>query len=307
MTEIYEAGRRNGKTVETIAEAVREAVGKGIDVGVIKAPTLTPIYVGMDSAINPIYKVKADGFATGGLIPKPKPEVRFWEDAKIYRNGLDTVVIWKDGSKTHVKCQEDDDLDDLRAFEEALAKRLYGSRTALKKFAKKNTIDIAKKRQKKATKKETRKTYSLREFTDKEGQSVHIGDTVFINAEAGLLPEFGMVELAALYHLNGTIITVTGIGESGVKTKELCNAEIPFKAVTKIKTEPPFKIGDWVAITPPKEGENTFGFTLDYIRELAKKPFEVLGVRADDVLEVNHVVDNEERTIYIKKDWVRKA
>ena len=64
MTERYEAGRRSGKTVESIAEVVRKAVGEGIDAGLIKAPMLTPMYVGMD-------------FATGGLIPKPKPEVKF--------------------------------------------------------------------------------------------------------------------------------------------------------------------------------------------------------------------------------------
>ena len=133
MSEIYEAGRRSGKTVESIAEAVRKAVGEGIDAGLIKAPMLTPMYVGMD-------------FATGGLIPKPKPDVHFWEDCKIQRNGKYTTVIWKDGTVTRVTCQDSDELDDLRAFEEALAKKLYGSRTALKKFVEKRTVDVAQKK-----------------------------------------------------------------------------------------------------------------------------------------------------------------
>ena len=146
MSEIYEAGRRSGKTVESIAEVVRKAVGEGIDAGLIKATALTPMYVGKDSVINPIYKVETGGFATGGLIPKPKPEVHFWEDCKIQRNGKYTTVIWKDGTVTRVTCQDSDEPDDLRAFEEALAKKLYGSRTALKKFVEARTVDVARKK-----------------------------------------------------------------------------------------------------------------------------------------------------------------
>jgi len=298
MTEIYEAGRRNGKTVESIAEAVREAVCKGVDAGVIKAPVLTPVYVGMDSAINPIYKVKADGFATGGLIPKPKPEVRFWEDCKIQRNGKYTTVIWKDGTVTRVTCQDSDEPDDLRAFEEALAKKLYGSRTALKKFVEARTVDVARKKVGKKTSKRWKNDRKRREngeviARDSNGVELKAGDTVYIK-------DFSDVDWG------NKIYRIDKIGDCAIEVGEGVGY-LPSECFTKVRTEPPFKIGDWVAITPPKEGESTFGFTLDYIRELAKKPFEVLGVRADDVLEVNHVVDNEERTIYIKKDWVRKA
>jgi len=242
MTEMYEAGRRNGKTVESIAEAVRKAVDEGIDAGLIKAPMLTPMYVGMDSVINPIYKVEADGFATGGLIPKPKPEVHFWEDCKIQRNGKYTTVIWKDGTVTRVTCQDSDEPDDLRAFEEALAKKLYGSRTALKKFVEARTVDVARKKDDKKSSKRWKNDRARRNngeviARDSNGVELSVGDAVYIKDFSEL-------------NWGGKVYHIDKIGDCTVTINGL---ELPSECFTKVRTEPPYSVGDWVVFCNPKE------------------------------------------------------
>ena len=242
MSEIYEAGRRTGKTVESIAEVVRKAVGEGVDAGLIKATALTPMYVGRDSVIDPIYKVEADGFATGGLIPKTKPEVHFWEDCKIQRNGKYTTVIWKDGTVTRVTCQDSDEPDDLRAFEEALAKKLYGSRTALKKFVEARTVDVARKKDDKKSSKRWKNDRKRREngetiARDSNGVELSVGDTVYIKDFSGV--DWG-----------GKVYRIEKIGDCTVTIRE---HELPSECFTKVRTEPPYSVGDWVVFRNPKE------------------------------------------------------
>lgn len=229
MTEMYEAGRRSGKTVESIAEVVRKAVGDGIEAGVIKAPMLTPMYVGRD-------------FATGGLIPKPKPEVHFWEDCKIQRNGKYTTVIWKDGTVTRVTCQDSDEPDDLRAFEEALAKKLYGSRTALKKFVEARTVDVARKKDGKKSSKRWKNDRARRKngeviARDSNGVELKVGDTVYIKDFSEL-------------NWGGKVYRIDKIGDCAVTINGL---ELPSECFTKVRTEPPYSVGDWVVFRNPKE------------------------------------------------------
>ena len=244
MSEIYEAGRRNGKTVESIAEVVRKAVGEGVDAGLIKATALTPMYVGRDSVIDPIYKVEADGFATGGLIPKTKPEVHFWEDCKIQRNGKYTTVIWKDGTVTRVTCQDSDEPDDLRAFEEALAKKLYGSRTALKKFVEARTVDVARKKDDKKSSKRWKNDRKRREngetiARDSNGVELSVGDTVYIKDFSGV--DWG-----------GKVYRIEKIGDCAIDVEEGLGY-FPSECSTKVRTEPPYSVGDWVVFRNPKE------------------------------------------------------
>jgi len=244
MSEIYEAGRRSGKTVESLAEVVRKAVDEGIDAGLIKATALTPMYVGRDSVIDPIYKVEADGFATGGLIPKPKPEVHFWEDCKIQRNGKYTTVIWKDGTVTRVTCQDSDELDDLRAFEEALAKKLYGSRTALKKFVEARTVDVARKKDDKKSSKRWKNDRARRQngeiiARDSNGAELKVGDTVYIK-------DFSCVDWG------GKVYRIEKIGDCAIEVGEGLGF-FPPECFTKVRTEPPYSVGDWVVFRNPKE------------------------------------------------------
>ena len=55
---------------------------------------------------------------------------------RIIVNGRATIVIWEDGTKTVVKCMEGTTPDVYSGFTAALAKRVYGSNTQIKKFLK---------------------------------------------------------------------------------------------------------------------------------------------------------------------------
>ena len=232
MDEYVMGGRGCGKT-KTLSEMLEEAMRKRV-LESVDARTLSTGFV-----MNPIYKVEADGFATGGLIPKSKPEVHFWEDCKIQRNGKYTTVIWKDGTVTRVTCQDSDDPDDLRAFEEALAKKLYGSRTALKKFVEGRTVDVwhrkrKLKKQKKNSNEEKRTKVELI-ACDGNGTELSIGDTVCLEFESTCC-----------------IYRVRGIGDCTIKVKEGWNY-LPSECFTKVRTEPPYSVGDWVVFRNPKE------------------------------------------------------
>ena len=75
----------------------------------------------------------------GNRIPVP---------VRIIKSGKVTVVFWDDGSKTIVRCAEDEIPDDYDAFTAALAKRVYGSNTRLKKMIKAVTVEQKKKGEK---------------------------------------------------------------------------------------------------------------------------------------------------------------
>lgn len=58
---------------------------------------------------------------------------------RILKNGNVTVVFWGDGTKTIVKPEPGATLDDYTAFTAALAKRMFGSNSKLKKVIKTHT------------------------------------------------------------------------------------------------------------------------------------------------------------------------
>lgn len=58
---------------------------------------------------------------------------------RILKNGDVTIVFWKDGTKTIVKPEPGATLDDYTAFTAALAKRMFGSNSKLKKVIKTHT------------------------------------------------------------------------------------------------------------------------------------------------------------------------
>ena len=62
----------------------------------------------------------------------------------IFKNGLYTTVIWSDGTKTIVKRGEDEPDDEYTAFTAALAKRLYGSTSAVKRIAEMTKVQSKK-------------------------------------------------------------------------------------------------------------------------------------------------------------------
>ena len=62
----------------------------------------------------------------------------------IFKNGLYTTVMWSDGTKTIVKRDEDEPDDEYTAFTAALAKKLYGSTSAVKRIAEMTKVQSKK-------------------------------------------------------------------------------------------------------------------------------------------------------------------
>lgn len=56
------------------------------------------------------------------------------EPNRILKSGPATIVFWKDGTKTVVKPEADTILDDYAAFTAAVAKKIYGSNSHIKKI-----------------------------------------------------------------------------------------------------------------------------------------------------------------------------
>ena len=61
--------------------------------------------------------------------------------SRIIRNGPATIVFWNDGTKTVVKKAENSYDDPYAAFCAALAKKVYGSNSAVKKILSQRTVD----------------------------------------------------------------------------------------------------------------------------------------------------------------------
>lgn len=59
---------------------------------------------------------------------------------KIIRNKRTTIVIWKDKTKTIVRCEEDKWYDEYEAFTAALAKKIFQNNSKLKKMIKEKFV-----------------------------------------------------------------------------------------------------------------------------------------------------------------------
>lgn len=159
-----------------------------------------------------------------------------WKNAKIYRNGVHTTVKWGDGTITRVKLTEGEEGNDVDAFLNALGKKLFGSRTALKRFVEQNTV-VQKKKGKKV---EEEKPENL----DSRGQVVNVGDAVFLNGRIfNGIPEKG--KICKVNKVEGCYIWVDGVDFGG--------RGIFASGTTKVKVEPPYSAVDYVVFRDPKE------------------------------------------------------
>lgn len=61
---------------------------------------------------------------------------------KIRKDGLVTIVFWKDGSATSVRCGAGETYDDYVAFCAALAKKLFLSQSNIKRVLKNTPVEI---------------------------------------------------------------------------------------------------------------------------------------------------------------------
>lgn len=64
---------------------------------------------------------------------------------RILKSGSATIVFWKDGTKTIVKCAKDEEPNDYNAFTAALAIKLFGTNSHVKKIIKNKTVIQEKK------------------------------------------------------------------------------------------------------------------------------------------------------------------
>ena len=98
-----------------------------------------------DEKGNVVREGKAAGFAVGEMLSKKLDNLNenstygmsrglSFTPERIIHNGPATIVFWKDGSKTIVKCEEGVDPDDYTAFCCALAKRIFGNNSHFKKI-----------------------------------------------------------------------------------------------------------------------------------------------------------------------------
>lgn len=160
-----------------------------------------------------------------------------WKNAKIYRNGVHTTVKWGDGTITRVKLTEGEEGNDIDAFLNAIGKKLFGSRTALKRFVGQNTI-VQKKKVKKVEEEKEPECLSIR------GQQINVGDAVFLSGEI-----FKKVEeegrICKVTKIKAPFIWVDGFdcGKYGLVAG----------SVTKVRVEPPYSAGDYVVFRNAKE------------------------------------------------------
>ena len=119
------------KVAVTITDGKNAIRGKILELGL---PKLEVGYV-------PIYSMK---FTLGGSMIVDDPCLV----KRILRSGNRTIVFWQDGSKTIVKRSADTPDDIYNAFTAALAIKMYGSNSALKRMIRKKT-DYQKKKEKK--------------------------------------------------------------------------------------------------------------------------------------------------------------
>ena len=97
-------------------------------------------------------KAEEDAFAKAAREFFEHMKFAGWEYArtvpkKILKNGNATIVFWEDGGKTVVKRAEGEEDNDYAAFTAALAIKLYGSNSRLKKMIEKKTVRQEKKKE----------------------------------------------------------------------------------------------------------------------------------------------------------------
>lgn len=72
-------------------------------------------------------------------------KIQFYKPSRILKSGNRTIVFWADGTKTIVKRADDEAESDYAAFTAAVAKRLYGSNSALKRIVERTETQKMKK------------------------------------------------------------------------------------------------------------------------------------------------------------------
>lgn len=77
--------------------------------------------------------------ALRAILGEPLPKTVPLTPKRILRSGIATIVFWEDGSKTVVKRSPDEPDNEYAAFTAALAIRIFGSNSKVKKVIKTKT------------------------------------------------------------------------------------------------------------------------------------------------------------------------
>ena len=88
--------------------------------------------VGLDDLVENLNSAFGNIFLTAAK-PSLTPK-------RILQSGPATIVFWKNGDKTIVKCSDDDQNSEYAAFTAALAKKIFGSNSAVKKIIERYTV-----------------------------------------------------------------------------------------------------------------------------------------------------------------------
>lgn len=108
----------NAVSIFEVSDALKEL---GIDV----------YHLNVNNPFSKLPEVLIKGFFSG----RKEREESENTPKNIFKNGLYTTVMWSDGTLTIVKRGEDEPDDEYNAFTAALAKKLYGSTSAVKRIA----------------------------------------------------------------------------------------------------------------------------------------------------------------------------
>ena len=122
----------------------------GTEVAIMSGTEYTKRFVGQVGIVKKIYKNKV-GVKINGYSNPDSAYGLFWFDEdcvavtsdnillddtvkQIIYNGPKTIIIWNDGSKTIVSCGKDDTFDIYAGFCAAVAKKMFGSTSKIKKI-----------------------------------------------------------------------------------------------------------------------------------------------------------------------------
>lgn len=105
--------------------------------GIVQRCYHDKVGVKIDGCKNPESEFGVFWFREESLAVIPTNAIRDDAIRQIIFSGPKTIVIWSDGSKTIVSCSKDDTYDSYTGFCAAVAKKMFGSTSQVKKIIEK--------------------------------------------------------------------------------------------------------------------------------------------------------------------------
>lgn len=107
--------------------------------GIVQRYYHNKVGVKIDGCKNPESEFGVFWFKEESLAVIPTNAIRDDAIRQIIFSGPKTIVIWSDGSKTIVSCSKDDTYDGYAGFCAAVAKKMFGSTSQVKRVIEKYT------------------------------------------------------------------------------------------------------------------------------------------------------------------------